>query len=501
MKDDSKNAGAAAGRNGIRNVILIIMDSLNRHFLPAYGNDWVRTPNIDRLARRSVVFDSHYICSTPCMPARHDFMTANSEFLWRPWGPIEHNEDTVIKRLRGKVTTQLITDHYHYFERGGETYHADFDGWEPVRGHENDAWITKPNEVDAARCSDRYRRNMGRLREERDFPSAKTFQAACDWLDENHGLQARFLLWVEEFDPHEPFHTCEPYNSMYDPDWKGPFHFWPEYGQTKYTEREARHLRAQYAGKVTMADAWLGRLLDKLDKRGLWKDSLVIFTTDHGHFLGEHGWWGKGVAPQFDTIARIPLMVAYPGMDGGRRSTSLTAGVDIGATLYDAFGEDPGKADGRSILPLVRGEKDRIRERVLYGAFGSHVQVTDGRMTYLRRPVEGNLPLSIYRNTWTFAPWVEGPIPFERVRMVDTGPRWSPHTGRWDLEPEDKKLFWNLGIPFRYPNLLFDLKEDPAQERNLSEDKKMHAKAEEMLVETMQWEGAPPEQFMRMGLE
>src|SRR5579872_1835208 len=130
------------------NVVFILMDSLNRHFLNAYGNEWVKTPNIDRLAARAVVFDKHYIGSMPCMPARHDIWTGSLEFLWRPWGPVDPGEVTLPMRLRRKVVTQLVTDHYHFFEKGGETYHVDFDGWEFIRGHENDPWVTQPNDVE-----------------------------------------------------------------------------------------------------------------------------------------------------------------------------------------------------------------------------------------------------------------------------------------------------------------------------------------------------------------
>ena len=166
------------------NVICILLDSLNRHFLPAYGNDWVRTPNLDAFARRSVLFTQNYIGSAPCMPARRDLWTGDWEFLWRPWGPLEPSDNPLPKLLQqAGVTTQLITDHYHLFERGGENYHVDFEGWWFIRGHENDPWITEPVPQPThrgARNLGRYGRNMSRLRHEADFFSPHTLQAAAD---------------------------------------------------------------------------------------------------------------------------------------------------------------------------------------------------------------------------------------------------------------------------------------------------------------------------------
>ena len=94
------------------NVICILLDSLNRHFLPAYGHDGVRTPNIDAFARRSVVCEQNYIGSAPCMPARRDLFTGDWEFLWRPWGSLEPWDQPLPRLLRqAGVLTHLITDH------------------------------------------------------------------------------------------------------------------------------------------------------------------------------------------------------------------------------------------------------------------------------------------------------------------------------------------------------------------------------------------------------
>lgn len=483
------------------NVIVILMDSLNSHFLKTYGNEWVKTPNIDRLAARSVLFDRHYIGSMPCMPARHDIWTGKLEFLWRPWGPVDPGEVTLPMRLRGKVVTQLVTDHYHFFERGGETYHIDFDGWEFIRGHENDPWVTQPNDIAVRDCFERYRRNMRRMKTEADFTSPRTFQASADWLEDNHHQHERFLLFIDEFDPHEPFHSSEPYNSMYGDEWDDIPFFWPTYGPNRYTERELSHLRAQYAGKLTMADQWLGRVLDKLDEHDLWRDTLVILTTDHGHFLGEKEWVGKGIFPHYQPIAHIPLLIAAPGVPAGR-SQALTTTVDLAATVLDAFGEEAGGLDGRSILPLLSGEAEKIRNWALYGTFGAYVHVTDGKYVYLRSPEsENNDPLYIYRLTWNTAPWWGVPIPDERLEMGKYLPHEDRMVTRMRLSEHDKQRLQVIKRWIPEPTQLHDIETDPEQKTDLSGDPALHGKYKRLLASALEEAGCPPEQFTRLALD
>jgi arylsulfatase A-like enzyme len=120
--------------------VLVLMDSLNRHFLSAYGNSWVKTPNIDRFAAMSVTLDNHWIGSVPYMPARRDMLTGRLNFLERQWGGIEPYDITLPALLKkAGVYSHMETDHYHYFHPGGENYHAPFDSWTLHRGQEYDA--------------------------------------------------------------------------------------------------------------------------------------------------------------------------------------------------------------------------------------------------------------------------------------------------------------------------------------------------------------------------
>ena len=123
--------------------VFVLSDSLNRHFLPSYGNDWVQAPNIDRLARRSVTFDNHWIGSAPCMPARRDILTGRLNFLEREWSGLEPFDRPFTRLLRNNgIHTHMETDHYHYFHVGGENYHTQFGSWRFHRGQEWDVWAS-----------------------------------------------------------------------------------------------------------------------------------------------------------------------------------------------------------------------------------------------------------------------------------------------------------------------------------------------------------------------
>lgn len=104
--------------------IMVMYDTLCRNFLSPYGNTWVQTPNFQRLAEKSVTFDTNYVCSLPCMPARRDLHNGRVNFLQRDWGPLEPYDDSMPEILKNHgIYSCLISDHYHYWEDGGCTYH------------------------------------------------------------------------------------------------------------------------------------------------------------------------------------------------------------------------------------------------------------------------------------------------------------------------------------------------------------------------------------------
>lgn len=493
--------------------IVILLDSLNRHLLGAYGGVEFVTPNLDRLARRSLRFTRHYAGSLPCMPARHDLLCGALDFLWKPWGSVEIWERPLTAHLRrAGVVTQLISDHPHLFETGGENYHTDFTAWDYQRGHESDAWRTRPDPSwigapSFSRGHTPYDNSRGYFRGEADFPGPRTMASAARWLDEDASSHQRFLLFIDEFDPHEPFDTPEPYASLYDPDWRAPHLIWPPYlrgalATGVLSPAEARQVRACYGAKLTMIDTWLGRILDVLDRRGLWDSTAVILCTDHGHYLGEKDIWGKPPVPVFETLGHIPLLVAWPGA-APRPIDALTTSVDIAATIADLFGVAfEHRTHGRSLLPLISGESSAVREWLLSGVWGREVHVIIGGRKYARAPQGTNEPLSLWSNRWSTMPVhslpeLRLPAPDERAGL-DRMPGSSVPVLRQPFRAGDLLPLWAWG-EFS-GNHLYDLNEDPGEERNLA-GTAAERDAADALRAALQAVEAPRDQFARLGLE
>jgi len=331
--------------------------------------------------------------------------------------------------------------------------------------------------------------------------------AAARWLDDDAPSHERFLLFVDEFDPHEPFDTPEPYASLYDPDWRGPHLIWPPYVRGALaagvlSPPEARQVRACYGAKLTMIDAWLGRILDVLDRRGLWDTTAVFLCTDHGHYLGEKDIWGKPPVPVFEPLGHIPLLVAWPGAAGGTID-ALTTSVDIAATLADLYGVAwEHRTHGCSLLPLIRGEARTLRDWVLSGVWGREVHLVSERRKYARAPQGKNEPLSLWSNRWSTMPLhslpeLRLPLPDDRARL-DRMPGASVPVLRQPFRAADTLPLWAWGA--FSGNHLYDLADDPGEERNLA-GTAAERDAADALRAALESVEAPHDQFVRLGLE
>lgn len=501
--------------------VVVLLDSLNRHMLGSYGFDEFETPNLDRFAARSQRFLKHYTGSLPCMPARHDILVGQMDFLWRPWGSIELWERPVTYYLRRKeVPTMLFSDHPHLFETGGENYHTDFLGWEYLRGHESDPWKTREDPswvgTPALPAGSRYRVAGNKthydasrtwFREERDFPGPRTMQETADWLTKNGNYHDSFMLFVDEFDPHEPFDTPLPWAHKYDPEWDKDLMIWPPYAidgikNGILTEREGRHIRANYGAKLSMIDHWFGKILDAMDKQNLWQDTLFILCTDHGHYLGERDLWGKPGVPQFETLGHTPLMIAAPGVAPGTVD-ALTTNVDIHATLVDLFQlKDTGTSHGKSLLPLVYREQTSIREWALGGVFGQWVQIQDATNKYARAPVGKGFPLSMWSNRWSTMPLATMPglrLPNpDRRAWLDFMPGSDIPVIRQPFAEGDMLPFWSMN-PRLGDHHLYDIESDPVEAENRIGEK-LEMQMIDMLREALKSVAAPDEQFQRLGI-
>ena len=486
--------------------IMVMFDSLNRHMLPPYGGEWLHAPNFTRLADRTVTFDNNYIGSMPCMPARRELHTGRYNFLHRSWGPIEPFDDSMPEILKNNgIYAHLVTDHVHYFADGGSTYHNRYSSWEFNRGQEGDNWkaIIDPdfeippatrkmegNQPSRMWMQDWINRRFMPTPE--DQPQAYTFRQGIDFIRHNADTDNWFLQ-IETFDPHEPFFTHESFKAHYPHEYEGPLLDWPTYGPVSEPPDVVQHLRYEYAALVSMCDASLGRVLNVMDERNLWDDTMLIVCTDHGFLLGEHEWWGKNLPPWYNEIARIPLFIWDPRTKiRGERRQSLVQMIDLPPTLLDYFEVEPPADMQGQPLRATLADDTPVREAALFGTFGSHVNVTDGRYVYMRAPVDANQPLHEYTLMPTHIRWLFTP---EELQTAELAGPFAFTKGCRVLRMNGQP--W--GNPGGYGTLLFDLVADPGQLMPV-DDTKAEAMMIEHLLRLMRDTDAPAEQYERLGM-
>ena len=482
--------------------IVILFDTLCRRFLPPYGNSAIATPNMDRLARKSVIFDNHWMGSAPCMPARRDMLTGRYNFLERGWGGLEPFDIPLPHVLaHAGIHSHIETDHYHYFQGGGEFYATTFTTWASYRGQEYDplpAKIRPQDNLDPALTwnRDAMRRNRARFVSDLDFPSPRALKGAADWLKLNEE-SGDYLLWVEAFDPHAPMDYPADYDGVFTEALRESFPIaaLPEGLPQERVDRFCED-RRRYANLLAMTDRWLGELLDEIDRQNGWQDTLIILTTDHGLMFGEHGHLGKNACHTWNELAHIPLLVHLPGgARAGERRRQLTGSIDLFPTLVEFFGADTEHAiHGRSLLDVAKRNAPPKHEAVIFGWYGKTVNVTDGQHVYFRGPASrDNSPLYQYflmpteyhhrmsadrmkdAEFGSFLPYVD--IPVLRVPGI---PEFGIH----------EEIF---------ENKCFSLSDDYQQLHDLcgtaAEDR-----MRDLLVEAMKRADSPEEQFQRLGL-
>lgn len=521
--------------------VMLMFDSLNREMLKPYGCDWTKTPNFQRLAEKSVRFNQCYAGSLPCMPARRELQTGRYNFLHRSWGPIEPFDDSMPEILkRNDVYTHLISDHVHYWEDGGATYHYRYNSWENIRGQEGDKWKCLPEllgPVDENKLQNKdglyfhATKDLQRhdavnrqfMKTEEDTALAKTVKGGLEFIDANCKAD-RWFLQIECFDPHEPFTCPECYQELYPDDYDGPVKDWPPYHHVTEDEKTSRHYKNQYAALLSMCDKYLGKLLDKFDELDLWKDTMLIVNTDHGYLLGEHGWWSKIVMPCYDEIVHTPLFIHDPRFPkGGEVREEIVQTIDLPATLLEFFGVPcPADMQGKPIRKVIEEDKP-IRDYALFGIHGAHVSIFDGKYVYMKAPVseKNNQPLYEYttmpmhmRNLFSVdelkkAEAVSG----DTFGFTKGCPVWKIPKGNGsgskdfsDLlingrDSEEAKHIDNNSMvnAANFGDKLFDMENDPHQEQELH-DARIEAAMANILQRAMLENDCPTEQFERIGI-
>lgn len=382
------------------NILWICTDQQRYDTIGALGNPYVSTPNIDRLVDEGVAF-THAYCQSPiCTPSRGSFLTGMYPSAVHVNGNgNEYFPDSppLVTRLLadagydcgliGKLhlasahrrIEPRVNDGYRYWQYS----HAPRDDWET--GHDYADWVRSKGHI------------LGELTKSIDGVPAELHQTT--WCAEKtiefmrQEREGPWLASVNIYDPHPPFNPPKTYRDLFDPaDMPGPLFRESDLEQQKKLEavdfqskgrspeeldirspivpqspgtaevassggRDAKTLQAAYYAMIKQIDDVMGRILETLEETGQRERTVVIFTSDHGETLGDHGLIQKGCR-FYEGLVRVPLIFSLPGhFEGGLRSDALVGLLDKTPTLLDLAGlEIPDRMQGMSLLPILRGE-------------------------------------------------------------------------------------------------------------------------------------------------
>jgi arylsulfatase A-like enzyme len=380
--------GASAATSGCSylpeggpNVVLVIVDSVRRDHVGAYGNSWIRTPNLDALAKESLRFSRPYPESIPTLCARRAIHTGTRTWPfenWRPvkgddivlwgWQPIPNDQTTLAEILRRNgYGTYFVTDNLQQY-KASMNFHRGFDAFDFIRGQTTDhfkpKYASSPQKVQHAltngggELEDNMRQYFANVKErktEADWFSPMVFTRASEFL-EILSEGKPFFLTVDSFDPHEPWDPPEKYVKMYDESYDGKEPYWPRSGPNDYLdERELERMKARYSAEVTMMDRWLGRFLDKMEELSLFDNTLLVLLSDHGVAHGEHGFTGKVPSALYPELTDIVFLMRHPeGKGAGQTSDYYASTHDVAPTILGFLGvEPPPTMEGQNLLLLM----------------------------------------------------------------------------------------------------------------------------------------------------
>ncbi len=436
------------------NVLFIQSDQHCAAVTGCYGDPVARTPNLDGLAARGVVMDAAYCASPICVPSRSSLLTGRHPFENRVWTNM-HVLDSAIPTMAhamgaaGYRPAQVGRLHFNgpdqlhgYAERFVGDHGPNYAGGSPV-DHGTLAGTTGPHRVSL--------RKSGLGQSAYEVHDEHVIREAVEIID---GIGARrrageraapFSLSLGLMLPHQPYvarkRDYDPYEGAVPmpsrPEPVGAMHpylrWWREQcGIADVTPEETMRARTAYWALVTRMDAMIGEVLDALERNGLGGDTLVVYTSDHGDVLGEHGLWWKQTF--YEESVRVPMLLSWPGvLPEGSRCGRVVSHLDLNATVLDAIGAPPlPRSRGRSFLGLLREPGRTPWDDVAFSEY-----CTDPTSEALAGGLRSPLP-DAGKNGW-------------RHRMVRRG---------------DWKLVYYDGMEPQ----LFNLREDPGETRDLASD-------------------------------
>lgn len=310
----SAPAAGAAG-NRAPNVVVITIDTLRADHLGCYGYKQIRTPNIDALAGDSARFARAYTPVPVTLPSHTAIFTGSypmlsgmHDFAGNKLSPNQPTLASVLNQngyATGAVIGSAVLDSRFGLNRGFDFYYDHFD----------------------------FNRLQESNLEEMERPGNLVADVALDWLSKNSSK--KFFLWMHLYDPHFPYRPPAPFAA-------------------EFKDRP-------YDGEIAFADAQVGRVIRFLKSKGLYGNTLIILSGDHGESLGEHGEKTHGFFI-YNATLHVPLVIHLPGMKSARTVTDLVSLADLMPTVLEALKADiPSQVQGRSLLPMMSGKGDESR--------------------------------------------------------------------------------------------------------------------------------------------
>ena len=396
------------------NVILVILDSLRKDHIGAYGNDRIKTPNLDAFAGESLRFTRAYPESVPTIPARRAIHTGIRTWPFRNWVPqrgetffpagwqrIPEDQTTLAEiLLEAGYETMLVTDTQHEF-KASMNFQRGFRVFDWIRGQERDhyrptmrvtdeqvqKWVVPGNDESMVDKVRQYLANTSNRKGEEDYFAPRVFNRAAEFLEAaNRALP--FFLVIDSFDPHEPWDPPQEYIDLYSDGFDGPEPIVPNYSDASWIEeRELERMRALYSAEVTMTDRWLGDFLDKVDSLGFAENTMVMVLSDHGVALGEHNATGKPYWALYPELTDVPFLIRHPqGAGAGQTSDFFASTHDVAPTVLGSLGMDVPAAMGGQDLSVLLDGGDPEQERPHFTlGYDEYVWARDDRYAMISR--------------------------------------------------------------------------------------------------------------------
>ena len=401
--------------DAVTNVVLIIMDSLRKDHVGAYGNKTINTPNLDALARESLRFTRAYPESAPTICARRAIHTGLRTWPfddWKRykginvglqgWQPIPNDQTTLAETLqRAGYETMFVTDNLQQYD-ASMNFQRGFDAYDFIRGQSTDGYSPSyafpPEKIQRALVQEgvlgtggtqyfqQYFANTAYRRSEEDWFAPRVFTRASEFLATTRPDRP-FFLTVDCYDPHAPWDPPEKYANMYGDDYDGPEPYAPVDGSSAYlSEGQARRMAALYSGEVTMMDRWLGRFLDEMEELNLFDNTLLIAISDHGVAFGEHGIVGKIPSSLWPEVTDIIFFVRHPkGKGAGETSDYFASTHDVAPTILGFLGVEPGQElEGQDLTVILEDEEPAARSHFSLG-YHDHVFTRDEQYAMMGR--------------------------------------------------------------------------------------------------------------------